>query len=612
MSILLEALKQKNQRAKTAVVSDAISESPSLSLVDIKQEKLDVPTESNDTPAEPMQTLVSMLSIEPPVGLDWQLKSSAIAQPIRLQDEKEAVASESSLSPQEGSFESILPTSAVTSASVYDVSLGLEIVETSVATDRLNQSVEVIAPPKPLNSVNPQPLAVSAAPSSLATTEQPVAMSVSSVESVSKVHTIDDGSVADAASGAKQSTRSERLSPMLDKSPLSAKRFLSFSRRVVPSPENNLASVNEAAQPSKHQISSYKVRQSILSVGVLLIGFGVVGYATLVAWEAQQASYMQDMAHYKNLALTALPEASEPAARINSKISDADELSFVTSHSETETARSLVASEPSASSTPLVPASATTEKSVKVLAEAEKQKASPFPQTQGVLDTNRAAHDQRSAKSSRVNVHDLAEVNLQQTQATGDMLMSAYQAWQLGHVAHAEQLYRQLLEKQPQQRDALLGMLAISQVSGSDKGIVLGYAEQLRRLYPQDREVRLATDRLLGDVSRDQASETELKLAQQSSENMAEASYRLGLFYAEQQRWAEAQSAFFEAVSKKPHQVDYRLNLAISYDRLGKQRLAIQHYQETLSLANLGLTKVDQHMIHERVAYLQSYRSSED
>lgn len=622
MSILLEALKQKNQRVKDTHVSNATPDLPSLALVEAEQSQHTESIGSRDQVEESMQSLVSKLSIEPPDGLDWQLKSDVSVQPISLVDDKTQMGIESLPSAKKDvvhlAFDLISPTNTKSSDQndevnqdrKLDVALELEVKEiTSLAVEPI-PSVEEVMPSESLILVDPQRAPLSEEPTSIIITEQPVEISISSAEPVSDAQMIDDRTLVEAELGLNQSISSRMSLPTIDKSPLSAKRFLSFSRRAVPASESKQSLVKESVQPKKHQPSSYKVRQPILIVGGVLIGFGVVGYATLVAWEAQQEAHMQQMAHYKNLALTELPQKIEPVEKVNSEIGDSGSSSIAISNSDE--GKELAHSQTILSSMPISQDSVIKEKSAKVLVEAENKKVSQLSHTQGILDTNRSSNDQRGLRSFKVNTDDFPQMNLLQTQPTVELLVAAYQAWQLGQVAQAEQLYRQVLEKQPQQRDALLGMLAVSQSNGSDQSIVLGYALQLRRLYPKDQEVLFATGRILEDAPNDQVSETELKLAQRSSENVAEASYRLGLFYVEQQRWAEAQSAFFEAVRKKPYQVDYRLNLAISYDQLGKHRLALEHYQVALSQANSGLTKIDQTMIHERVSYLQTRRLFEE
>ncbi|HQR82186.1 MAG TPA: hypothetical protein PK283_04675 [Thiotrichales bacterium] len=308
MSILLEALKQKNQRVKDTHVSNATPDLPSLALVEAEQSQHTESIGSRDQVEESMQSLVSKLSIEPPDGLDWQLKSDVSVQPISLVDDKTQMGIESLPSAKKDvvhlAFDLISPTNTKSSDQndevnqdrKLDVALELEVKEiTSLAVEPI-PSVEEVMPSESLILVDPQRAPLSEEPTSIIITEQPVEISISSAEPVSDAQMIDDRTLVEAELGLNQSISSRMSLPTIDKSPLSAKRFLSFSRRAVPASESKQSLVKESVQPKKHQPSSYKVRQPILIVGGVLIGFGVVGYATLVAWEAQQEAHMQQMA----------------------------------------------------------------------------------------------------------------------------------------------------------------------------------------------------------------------------------------------------------------------------------------------------------------------------
>jgi len=196
---------------------------------------------------------------------------------------------------------------------------------------------------------------------------------------------------------------------------------------------------------------------------------------------------------------------------------------------------------------------------------------------------------------------------LNKTDHKEHLLFLGFQAWQQGELKEAEQVYRQVLENSPQQRDALLGLLAVSQMNGGDLSVVIGLVEQLSQGYPQDLEVRLALDKWLVEGSRlASLTETELKMASQGYAHSAGFSFQLGLRYAEQQRWSEARSAFYDAVSQEPQNLGYQLNLAISYDRLGKLALAIEHYQKTLELLNHGISDSSDASMMDRLSYLHA------
>lgn len=620
MSILLEALKQKNQRAKASHVSEAVADLKSTAFVDAEQAQHIQSIDSVDQVEESMQALVSKLSIEPPEGLNWQLKPDALTQPFSLRDDQIEMRSKPSSEiefPASLALDLVLPKDTKSSVEVDEnylatPSVGLELKISEIPSLAIEPiptiEAELLSEPAILNDVQKH-ISV-AVDTNLKITDEHLDEAVTELsEQATQAQNKANAAVA-TESEQNQPILGDFQLPIIDKSPLSAKHFLSFSRRNHPPSESKPASDLATGQPKKHRAASNKVRKPILLAGGIVIGLGVVGYVSLITWESQQATHMQQMAHYKNLALSELPDKAKSSENTHTELIDAQ--APVASVVGTDEPKSSAQNAVTPSAMSAVKDTLAVEKNMQPSPAIVENKSTSSSSVKGVLDTNRLSHELRSPKHAKPNSEELAHLNLQQTQPTAELLLAAYNAWQTGQLAQSEQLYRQILEKQPQQRDAMLGMLAVSQVNGSDQSVVEGYAQQLRRLYPQDKEVRFATGRVLGELSSSPATETELKLAQRSSDNAAEASYRLGLFYVEQQRWAEAQAAFFEAVNRSPLQADYRLNLAISYDQLGKQRLALEHYQAALAQAGSVLAKSDQNMILERVAYLQSQRLSDD
>lgn len=449
-------------------------------------------------------------------------------------------------------------------------------------------------------------------------------------ESVLTLASVTDESAKVSTESASQ----EDIAARIEKTPQSAQKFLNFARRLndkiakmPPGNKQNTAQAAEALTPQPFQYTKISSNRPLLLVGGALVGLGTLTYVALSIWESQQQAYEQQIARYKNLNLTNLPtqpQVSTAPATTPTQASIADHTSVDTSAKQIATPSTSVVSE-----TPLtheVTNVAATETSTQQTQTAthtdapattnqtpssNKASHSAVNTTQisqaHVLDTNRTKTQHRASTSvskgpSAAEAGD-GQVSLVQTQSTAALLSDAYQAWQHGQVVQAEQIYRQILEKQPQQRDALLGMLAVSQINGSSADIIRSYAERLHQYYPADREVRLAINAIMPSSASDRLDETTLKLSQQQGDT-AEASYQLGLVYAEQQRWTEAQAAFFEAVQRAPKQADYRLNLAISYDHLGKGQLALEHYQAALSTANQSYS-IDQAAIEQRIAYLQ-------
>jgi Flp pilus assembly protein TadD len=74
--------------------------------------------------------------------------------------------------------------------------------------------------------------------------------------------------------------------------------------------------------------------------------------------------------------------------------------------------------------------------------------------------------------------------------------------------------------------------------------------------------------------------------------------------YAAQQRWGEAQSAYFDAYRLETDNPDYAYNLAVSLDQLGKGGAAADYYRLALELAANNGAVFDQPSVRDRLLKL--------
>jgi tetratricopeptide (TPR) repeat protein len=195
-------------------------------------------------------------------------------------------------------------------------------------------------------------------------------------------------------------------------------------------------------------------------------------------------------------------------------------------------------------------------------------------------------------------------LNVAKSLPISSLLTSAWNSWHQGDVISAEKNYRNVLEKQPNNRDALIGMLAVTQLQPSTLLQTQEIAARLRELYPQDAEVNALTARFVGASDAKESQETQLKNQLQIDPNNAATFYQLGIFYASEKRWSEAQAAFFKAVSLDVGQPEYLANLAIAYDQLGKTKLALSSYQNALNAAQVRPSTLNQEALQQRLTYL--------
>ena len=183
-------------------------------------------------------------------------------------------------------------------------------------------------------------------------------------------------------------------------------------------------------------------------------------------------------------------------------------------------------------------------------------------------------------------------------------LLSAYQAFNAGDDATAQRFYRQVLQGDVRNVDALLGMAAIASRQGRNEDAAGWYGKVLE-LEPRNSVAQAAMINMLGQ-SDPVASESRLKnlLAQQPESAPLYAA--LGNVYAEQDQWSSAQQAYFQAHRFDANNAEYAFNLAVSLDQLGKSALALQYYKRALELvAKSGAGSINQEQLKSRIRQLQ-------
>jgi len=191
----------------------------------------------------------------------------------------------------------------------------------------------------------------------------------------------------------------------------------------------------------------------------------------------------------------------------------------------------------------------------------------------------------RPAKTARSPAKTLEIERKQEANSIDQVLASAYQAYQNGDYANAWQRYREALAINPKNRDALLGLAAISQQQGQDDS-ALHYYRQVLALDPRDP---VAQAGLASFGTADNATkESRLKqlIAQQPDSSALQ--FSLGNQYVTQSRWSDAQQAYFNALAIEPSNALFAYNLAVSLDHLGQRKVAARYYQQALQFDTAG------------------------
>ena len=188
-------------------------------------------------------------------------------------------------------------------------------------------------------------------------------------------------------------------------------------------------------------------------------------------------------------------------------------------------------------------------------------------------------------------------------------LMAAYQAYIRGDDITAQQQYRQVLQRDVRNVDALLGMAAIAQRQGRDADSA-GWYQTVLEIEPKNT---IALSAVMGASNSNQQSTTDAVGAESHIKNMlaqhpdaANLHAALGNLYVEQGQWPSAQDAYFNASRLAPNNADYAFNLAISLDQMGKSNLALKQYERALDALNKsGASSPDRTTLETRIRVLQ-------
>jgi Tfp pilus assembly protein PilF len=206
----------------------------------------------------------------------------------------------------------------------------------------------------------------------------------------------------------------------------------------------------------------------------------------------------------------------------------------------------------------------------------------------------------RSKPASDISVrHDAAGLT-----AVSPTLMQAYEALQSGDHARAKGLYEQVLQADPRNVDALLGLGAIALNDGRLDD-ASRYYQQVLELDPRNSYAQAGLISIVGGADL-QASESRLKqlIARDPSAFLY---FSLGNLYAQQAQWPSAQQAYFQAFQRQSDNPDYAFNLAVGLEHLGQNRLALDYYRKSLELSfKKGHANFDQSLVIQRVGQLST------
>lgn len=199
---------------------------------------------------------------------------------------------------------------------------------------------------------------------------------------------------------------------------------------------------------------------------------------------------------------------------------------------------------------------------------------------------------------------DVAVTRNRSAMTVNQHVLEGYDAFNRGDDIAAQQAYRQALQADVRNIDALLGMAAIA-ARQSRQQDAIGWYQQVLQVEPRNGMAQAVLLELQGQAD-PLSSETKIKNLISQQPQAAYLHAALGNHYAEQEQWALAQQSYFQAHHLDAANPEYVFNLAVSLDQLGKSSLALQYYQQTQDLLASGnSTAVNTAQLAARIRQLQ-------
>ena len=198
-----------------------------------------------------------------------------------------------------------------------------------------------------------------------------------------------------------------------------------------------------------------------------------------------------------------------------------------------------------------------------------------------------------------------ASINVSKTKSepagVNPVLMSAYEAYNAGDDANAQKLYKQVLQRDVRNVDALLGLGAIASRQGREAD-ANGWFGKVLEVDPRNSMAQAA---MLDNLPQGNEANSESRIKNMLAKHPDDANLHvaLGNLYAEQNQWPAAQQAYFDAYSLQSS-AENAFNLAVSLDQMGKPKLALPYYQRALEQAS-STSSIDKAALEARIMAIQ-------
>lgn len=182
----------------------------------------------------------------------------------------------------------------------------------------------------------------------------------------------------------------------------------------------------------------------------------------------------------------------------------------------------------------------------------------------------------------------------------------AYDSYNSGNFTQAQKYFSQALAKDANNINAMFGLAGVSVAQKKYHSAVNLYQQVLdqdaNNLYAFESIANLS-----GMVDLNSQWEKELSSMAKKFPNSSVLQYALGNTYANKKDWLAAQDKYFNAYALDSSNPDYMVNLAVSFDHLGKYELAAKYYTQALGFSDMKNISFDSNKVRDRLVSIRQF-----
>ena len=215
-------------------------------------------------------------------------------------------------------------------------------------------------------------------------------------------------------------------------------------------------------------------------------------------------------------------------------------------------------------------------------------------------------HQTASSGLKDLNRNKSVENKIVLTGSIRSGLGQAYSEYESRNFTKAELLFNEVLKKEPKNINALLGLGGVSVAKGQYR-TATGYYQRVLNIEPSNLYAFEAIANLSSHLDLNKSWESELNEMLTKYPNSAVLQYAKGNIAAKDNDWLLAQKHYFEAYAADTSNPDYMMNLAVSFDHLGKYTLAAEYYLKSLAYADYAKVSFDKEQVKSRLISIRQF-----